>query len=85
MQDTMPKKRPYSEAFWSGCGKMRENIVTYLQCLTHADPYHIETSTRISRSNQWTGFYITKTSIMKELIAFNSHNKKMHSIAYCPF
>ena len=31
------------------------------------DPYHIETSPLIYFSNQWTGFYMIATSVMKEL------------------
>ena len=31
-------------------------------------PYHIETSPLISSANQWTGFYVIGTSVMKELI-----------------
>ena len=31
-------------------------------------PYHIETSPLIYRANQWTGFYMIGTSVMKELI-----------------
>ena len=30
-------------------------------------PYHIETSPFICRENQWVGFYMTATSVMKEL------------------
>ena len=30
-------------------------------------PYHIETSPLISRANQWTGFYMIGSSIMKKL------------------
>ena len=30
--------------------------------------YHIETSSLICRTNQWTGFYMIGTSAMKELI-----------------
>ena len=30
-------------------------------------PYHIETSPLICFVNQWTGFYMTRTSVMKEL------------------
>ena len=29
--------------------------------------YHIETSPLIYRANQWTGFYMIGTSVMKEL------------------
>ena len=31
-------------------------------------PYHTETSPLIWRENQWTGFYMTETSVMKELM-----------------
>ena len=31
------------------------------------DPYHIETSPLIYRAKQWTGFYLTGISVMKEL------------------
>ena len=30
-------------------------------------PYHIEISPLISSANQWTGFYMIMTSVMKEL------------------
>ena len=33
-------------------------------------PYHIETSPLIYSANQWTGFYMKGTSIMKELPHF---------------
>ena len=39
--------------------------------LSHdVDPYHIETSPLICRANQWTGFYMIGTSVMKELKAY---------------
>ena len=31
-------------------------------------PYHIETSPLICTGNQWTGFYMIETFVMKELI-----------------
>ena len=31
-------------------------------------PYHIETSPLICTGNQWTGFYMKGSSVMKELI-----------------
>ena len=34
-------------------------------------PYHIETSPLICRANQWTGFYMIKVFVMKELIKSN--------------
>ena len=34
----------------------------------HEGSYHIETSPLICRSNQWSGFYMTETSVMRELI-----------------
>ena len=36
-------------------------------------PYHVETSPLIYRANQWTGFYMTESSVMKELIIFFSY------------
>ena len=30
--------------------------------------YHLETSPLISAANQWTGFYMTGTSVMKKLL-----------------
>ena len=46
----------------------------YLQkvwcCLTFYDeggPYHIKTSPMICSANQWTSFYMTATSAIKEL------------------
>ena len=33
-------------------------------------PYHIETSSLIYGANQWTGFYITRASAIKELMGF---------------
>ena len=30
-------------------------------------PYHIETSQLICRANEWTGFYMIRTFVMKEL------------------
>ena len=30
-------------------------------------PYHLETSPLICRANQWTDFYMIRTSVMKEL------------------
>ena len=29
-------------------------------------PYHIETSPLICRANQWTGFYMIETSVVKD-------------------
>ena len=33
-------------------------------------PYRIETSPLICKANRWTGFYMTRTSVMKELKTF---------------
>ena len=41
---------------------------SYKGYLSHdGGPYHLETSPLICRANQWTGFYMPGTSIMKEL------------------
>ena len=36
-------------------------------------PNHIETSQLICSANQWTGFYMIETSVMKELIPFQAN------------
>ena len=41
-------------------------------------PYHIETSTLICRANQWTGFHIIETSVMKELNLKCSQDSDKH-------
>ena len=38
-----------------------------LNSLMTGGPYHIETSLLICKANQWTGFYMTTTSVVKEL------------------
>ena len=41
--------------------------------------YHRKTSQLICRENQWTGVYITRTSIMKELSSIYSfYHKKLY-------
>ena len=36
--------------------------------LSHSgNPYYIETSSLICKANQWTGFYMIRTSVMKKL------------------
>ena len=40
-------------------------ITTYL--LHEGVPYHIETSLLIFSANQWTGFYIIGSSVIKEV------------------
>ena len=37
--------------------------------------YHIETSPLIYGANQWTGFYMIGTSVMKELMLYPLHLK----------
>ena len=38
-----------------------------LKLLHDGGRYHIETRPLICRANQWTGFYVMRTSVMKEL------------------
>ena len=38
------------------------------------NPYHVETSPVICRSNEGTGFYMIGTSVMKELMQLSSYN-----------
>ena len=41
--------------------------ITLLAFFHDGGPYHTETSPLIRRANQWTGFYMIGTSVMKEL------------------
>ena len=41
-------------------------------------PYHIETSPLICSANQWTGFYMTVTFVMKELISKKMNVMQLH-------
>ena len=34
-------------------------------------PYHIETSSLMCRATQWTGFYMMRASVMKQLMEIN--------------
>ena len=43
--------------------------------LTLSFPYHIEASPLIGRANQWTGFYIIGTSVIKELMRYVLNRK----------
>ena len=36
-------------------------------------PYYTEASPLICRTNQWTGFYKTRTSVMEELMLWDLH------------
>ena len=47
--------------------------------LSWRSPYHIETSPLICSANQWTGFYMIWTSIMKEL------SKKILHVIYVEY
>ena len=38
------------------------------QLFHDGDPYHIETSPLTCKANQWTGFYMIGTTVMKELV-----------------
>ena len=49
----------------------KSTIVSYpnvrkATCFHDGSPYYVETSTLICRANQWTGFYIIGTSVIKE-------------------
>ena len=67
--------------FLFSCADMNDRFIT-----SHdKGPYHLETSPLICRANQLTGFYIIRTSAIKELvIAFapvwhrENNNKNIH-------
>ena len=45
-------------------------VITKLKLFHDEGPYHIEPSSLICIANQWAGFYMVKTSVMKELSYF---------------
>ena len=45
---------------------------SYPLTLSWRRTYHIETRPLICKANQWTGFYVTETSVMKVLKSFKS-------------
>ena len=47
---------------------LRYFMLTLLNSFMTGGPYHTETSPLICTANQWTGFYMIRTSIMKELL-----------------
>ena len=47
--------------------KVLERPEEQLQLFRDGGPYHRETSPLIYIANQWTGFYMILTSVMKEL------------------
>ena len=53
-------------------------MVLLLQLVHDRCTYHMETSLLICRANQWAGFYMVGTSIMKELMLVHDNllNKK---------
>ena len=42
-------------------------------------PYHIETNPLICSANQWTGFYMIGSCVIKELRGLNPENLCAHS------
>ena len=53
---------------------MSLNKVLKLKNESDGDSYHIKTSSLICSANQWAGFYMTGTSVMKELRPIISYN-----------
>ena len=46
------------------------SLPTRFQLFHDGSPYHIETSPLICCANQWTGFCMIGTSVMKELSSY---------------
>ena len=56
------------------------NAVIAISKLFHGGgPYYVETNPLICSADQWTGFYMIRTSVMKELNEYYFHN------TYCWF
>ena len=45
-----------------------KDLKCYLLDFLDEGPYHIETGPLICNPNQWTGFYMVGTSVVKELL-----------------
>ena len=55
------------------------NSLTFIYALFHdRDPFHIETGPLISSANQWTGFYMIGTSVLKELKYLSLNGPETH-------
>ena len=54
-----------SKSFYGSSQKFASNIISFMM-----DVPIIETSPLICRANQWTGFYMKETSVMKEFSKF---------------
>ena len=64
----MLRLNPESYSPKSTFGKDRKNERSLeLLTLTYGGPYHIADGLFICRANQWTGFYMVGTSVMKDL------------------
>ena len=46
------------------------NTIFGLTLFHEGSPYYIETSSLICSANQWTSFYLTETSVLKDLKHF---------------
>ena len=53
----------------SDCLRKTANDEFCISLFHEGGPYHIEASPLIYRANQWTGFYMIWTSLLKELKA----------------
>ena len=59
----------YAQQMFTFCVTVEVSILTNtIRKLFHdGGPYHIETSPLTCSANQWTGFYMIRTSVMEEL------------------
>ena len=62
---THDKGKPFQHVF---VGYSKGYLFRYLTSFHDGGRYHIETSPLIYRANQWTGFYMTGTSVTKERV-----------------
>ena len=53
-------------------------MVLLLQLVHDRCTYHMETSLLICRANQWAGFYMVETSIMKMLMLMLVHDNLLN-------
>ena len=54
--------------FSTSCMNLRKIGIILFYLAHDGGPYHIGTNTLLYRADQWTGFYMIRTSVMKELM-----------------
>ena len=57
----------YEKAYKDFRPRIKLTVPFFFELFHEGGPYHIEKTPLIYRANQWTGFYMIGTSVIKEL------------------